>query len=327
MAVIKHKKTGMWEVRTYYKDLTGERKQKTKRGFAKKSEALEWERNFKLKENQSISMRFKSFVDIYLTDLEPRIKRNTFLTKKHIIETKILPYFGKRKLDDIARRLEDGHVQYGWSGNGGYYKVVGVRLLLWYQNPEDVEYLFGLGQTRLIGKRGSEYGGYRWLETHSLTGEPFWLDLTERNIFSKIAFIDYGYFYDLDHKWYYIIPGPFRIKMPLELIDQNVDEKNYEFDFLKKVQDKILSYILGDYRESDPEFTELLDKEEYCAENLLKNISKDGLLSVMEFYHKYRKIYDYFDDWILIKTNEENTEITDIVVKKRGEKHVETCEW
>ena len=28
-------------------------------------------------------------------------KRNTFLTKKHIIETKILPYFGKRKLDDI----------------------------------------------------------------------------------------------------------------------------------------------------------------------------------------------------------------------------------
>lgn len=101
MAVIKNKKTGMWEVRTYYKDMTGERKQKTKRGFAKKSEALEWERNFKLKEAQSISMSFKSFVDIYLTDLEPRIKRNTFLTKKHIIETKILPYFGKRKLDDI----------------------------------------------------------------------------------------------------------------------------------------------------------------------------------------------------------------------------------
>ena len=101
MAVIKNNKTGMWEVRTYYKDLTGARKQKTKRGFAKKGEALEWERNFKLKEDQSIRMSFKSFVDIYLTDLEPRIKRNTFLTKKHIIETKILPYFGKRKLNDI----------------------------------------------------------------------------------------------------------------------------------------------------------------------------------------------------------------------------------
>ncbi len=65
MAVIKNKKTRMWEVRTYYKDLTGEREQKTKRGFAKKSEALEWERNFKLKENQSISMSFQSFMHIY----------------------------------------------------------------------------------------------------------------------------------------------------------------------------------------------------------------------------------------------------------------------
>ena len=40
--------------------------------FAKKSEALEWERNFKLKENQSISMNLKSFVDIYLTNLSNR---------------------------------------------------------------------------------------------------------------------------------------------------------------------------------------------------------------------------------------------------------------
>ena len=49
MGVIKNKKTGCWEVRTYYKDLAGNRKQKTKRGFEKKSDALEWERNFKLK--------------------------------------------------------------------------------------------------------------------------------------------------------------------------------------------------------------------------------------------------------------------------------------
>lgn len=70
MAVIKNKKTGIWEVRTYYKDMTGERKQKTKRGFAKKSEALEWERNFKLKENQSISMSFQSFIVATLLGLD-----------------------------------------------------------------------------------------------------------------------------------------------------------------------------------------------------------------------------------------------------------------
>lgn len=45
------------------------------------------------------------------------------------------------------------YVQYGWSGNGGYFRVVGLRLLVWYKAPEDVEYLFRLGQTSFIGKR------------------------------------------------------------------------------------------------------------------------------------------------------------------------------
>ncbi len=37
MAVIKNNKTGMWEVRTYYKDLIGERKQKTKGALRRKA--------------------------------------------------------------------------------------------------------------------------------------------------------------------------------------------------------------------------------------------------------------------------------------------------
>ena len=47
----------------------------------------------------------------------------------------------------IARLLANGHVQYGWSGNGGYFSMGGIRLLLWYQEPKNVEYLFSLGQT------------------------------------------------------------------------------------------------------------------------------------------------------------------------------------
>nr|WP_308668007.1 Arm DNA-binding domain-containing protein [uncultured Agathobacter sp.] len=39
MAVIKNKKTGMWEVRTYYKDWTGERKQKTKGALRRKAKS------------------------------------------------------------------------------------------------------------------------------------------------------------------------------------------------------------------------------------------------------------------------------------------------
>ena len=51
----------------------------------------------------------------------------------------------------------------------------------------NVEYLFSLGQTSLIGKIGSEKGGFNWYETHCPTGEPFWLANTERMIFSRIV--------------------------------------------------------------------------------------------------------------------------------------------
>ena len=40
MAVIKNNKTGVWEVRRYYKDLTGARKQKTKRGLPRRAKPL-----------------------------------------------------------------------------------------------------------------------------------------------------------------------------------------------------------------------------------------------------------------------------------------------
>ncbi len=101
MSVSKNSKTGTWEVRVYYKDWTGERRQTTKRGFAKKSEALDWERAFKLQKEQKLDMYFDNFIDLYLKDIEPRLKRNSFLTKEHIIRTKISPYFKKKKLQDI----------------------------------------------------------------------------------------------------------------------------------------------------------------------------------------------------------------------------------
>ncbi|MDO4555328.1 MAG: hypothetical protein Q4B70_09315 [Lachnospiraceae bacterium] len=84
----------------------------------------------------------------------------------------------------------------------------------WYGSPDKVDYLFHLGETKLIGQPGSENGGYPRFLTHNLTGTPYTLGNTEREIFSKIAFVDYGYFYDTDDRWYYVMPGPFRIKMP-----------------------------------------------------------------------------------------------------------------
>jgi len=129
----------------------------------------------------------------------------------------------------IARRLEDGHVQYGWSGNGGYFRNVGCKLLEWYNKPDIIEYLFGLGELSLLGAPGSEKGGFNLFQTHHCTGIPHNLGTTEREIFSRIAFVDYGYFYDLDEKWYYIAPHPFRLKLPLALLQNCLKYSEHEF--------------------------------------------------------------------------------------------------
>lgn len=102
MAVIKNEKTGKWEVRTYYEDWTGQRRQKTKRGFEKKQDAVEWERAFKLQKHYDMSMKFSDFVEIYSSDMKPRLRLNTWNSKEHIIRTKILPYFKDKKIADIT---------------------------------------------------------------------------------------------------------------------------------------------------------------------------------------------------------------------------------
>ena len=167
------------------------------------------------------------------------------------------------------------------------------------------------------------------METHSLTGEPCWLDQTERMIFSKMAFADYGYFYDTDQKWYYIIPGPFRIKMPLELVYNNLDEDDFEFDFLEEIQDRVLTYILTEYIENHPKFAEVLKKEGYTPEEIMKTIreKESGLLNMYRFFEKYRNVFTYFDDWILVKADEEYSEVTEIIVKEKGVAHIETNLW
>ena len=46
MAAFRNKDNGSWYVQFRYTDWRGERKQKLKRGFATKKEALAWEREF-----------------------------------------------------------------------------------------------------------------------------------------------------------------------------------------------------------------------------------------------------------------------------------------
>ncbi|BCK84026.1 phage integrase [Pusillibacter faecalis] len=101
MSVYKEPKTNTWRVIYRYTDWKGERKQSQKRGFPTKREALEWERTFLQQQTADLDMTFESFIVLYTADMKGRIKENTWGMKEHIIRTKLLPYFGKRKMCDI----------------------------------------------------------------------------------------------------------------------------------------------------------------------------------------------------------------------------------
>ena len=104
MSVYKEEKTNTWRVCYRYTNWQGERKQTTKRGFRTRREALAWERDQLSKTRADLDMTFARFVEIYTTDLKTRVKENTWHTKEHIIRTKILPYFGKRKMNEIQAK-------------------------------------------------------------------------------------------------------------------------------------------------------------------------------------------------------------------------------
>ena len=104
MPVYKNNANDTWYVMARYTDCRGNQKQKCKRGFASKREAQEWERTFQLQSTADLDMTFAAFTELYIQDVRPRLKENTWLTKEHIINTKILPFFGKRIISEITTR-------------------------------------------------------------------------------------------------------------------------------------------------------------------------------------------------------------------------------
>ena len=102
MPAYKDSKTGTWFVKFYCKDWTGENKQIKKRGYATKREALDYERNYKIRQENNLDMTFGEFWKLYTEDVKNYVKLNTWLTKEHIVDTKILPYFRNLKMNEIT---------------------------------------------------------------------------------------------------------------------------------------------------------------------------------------------------------------------------------
>ena len=102
MSIHKDARTGKWYSMVYFDDVYGKRKQKCKRGFKTKREALEWETEFLKSDNGDPDMLYSTFVEIYMEAIIPHLKDNTILMKRNIFNSHILPYFGKRKLNEIT---------------------------------------------------------------------------------------------------------------------------------------------------------------------------------------------------------------------------------
>jgi integrase len=102
MSASKDTKRGTWKVYIRYKDWQGDSQVHTRRGFSTKREALEYERAFLQKKAKDVNMGFPQFVEVYMDDMKPRLKLNTFLTKQHIISSKIVPYFKNKSLAEIT---------------------------------------------------------------------------------------------------------------------------------------------------------------------------------------------------------------------------------
>ena len=113
-----------------YTDWQGKRRKSTKRGFATKREAEEWLRNFLITQKADFDMKFENFWKMYYADMETRLREHTMRTKKYIVELKILPYFGNKRVNDITaadiRQWQNELIKIGYSPT--YLKTINNQL-------------------------------------------------------------------------------------------------------------------------------------------------------------------------------------------------------
>lgn len=130
MPAFKDKNTGKWFAKFYYRDWQGTNRQKWKRGFATKKEALEFEREFLEQQSGNPDMTFQNLYDIYMEDMSGRLKGSSLSHKRNIYETKILPFFGKMAVNEIkaahVRKWQNEMMKHGYKDT--YLKTINNQL-------------------------------------------------------------------------------------------------------------------------------------------------------------------------------------------------------
>lgn len=101
MPVYKDPKKKTWFVGVPVKKPDGSVSKTTKRGFAKKTDALAWEREYLCK-SDIVDITFEELAEAFKEDRFPRMKESTRDSLNNIINNKLVPVFGKKKVKDIT---------------------------------------------------------------------------------------------------------------------------------------------------------------------------------------------------------------------------------
>lgn len=102
MSVYKDGKQGTWYASFRYTDWMGQRKQKMKRGFRTKKEAVKFEKEFIASVSGDMDMTFASFIEVYFQDKSGELKQNSVRNKRDMMNAHILPYFGEKKMNEVT---------------------------------------------------------------------------------------------------------------------------------------------------------------------------------------------------------------------------------
>lgn len=150
----------------FYRDGRGAKRHKVKRGFATELEALMWEKDFLAVHNGTMDMLFTDFVDVYATEIRPRIREHTWLTKEYMIKDKIIPFFGKMRMSEIKpidvvrwqNQLIDHKDANGKPYSATYLRTINNQLNAIFNHAERYYDLTG-NPCRKVTKMGSKKGG------------------------------------------------------------------------------------------------------------------------------------------------------------------------
>ena len=95
-------KKGKWYVKFYAEKWDGTKKQVLKRGFNLKSEALNFEYEYKLSQKHSPDVTLKSLYDSFIEDYKLNNRPASYYTTKVIIEKHVLPAFENVAISEIT---------------------------------------------------------------------------------------------------------------------------------------------------------------------------------------------------------------------------------